>query len=155
MTVCSKPECDYKTKRYGVCGVHKKWAFTDQSPNFQIELNKLGDLIQKYKTQAANLEQQGYNILQIQTYWNNNLTKTPIDKLPPHFYSFGLLINQIRDYITEMQGRFDPYLVYNAQVRLHHSDIPNCHCQYCRLRCKTGELKNRRKQRLNRRRTEK
>jgi len=129
---CGKQGCNYKSKRYGVCGVHKKWAFKDDSSNFQIELTNLESLFNEYHNLANDLENQGYDILQIQGYWNNNLTITPLDNLPTHFYKLGSLINQIKDKIMEMQTRYDNYLVYNNQVRLNHK-LTDCSCQYCQL----------------------
>ena len=129
---CGKQGCNYKSKQYGVCGVHKRWAFQDHSSNFQNELGDLEFLYNQYHTLARELQDQGYDILQIQAYWNNNLTRTPVNALPPHFYNLGLLINQIKDKICDMQTRYNNYLVYNNQIRINHK-LSNCTCQYCNL----------------------
>jgi hypothetical protein len=129
---CGVSTCRYRAKRFGVCGVHKKWSYTDE--NLAADTEDFRRLITELKIESAKLESAGINILGIQSCWNMNLCGPRTQEFPEHFKKIGMLFEQMISMILDLQKRHDTYLVSNYCDRIRHSILdPGCDCQICNL----------------------
>lgn len=131
---CGVSSCRYKAKNYGVCGVHKKWAFTSSDKNFNKDLKVYRKLFENYLLECAKLEAKGLSIMQIQSSYNYNLCGPAPAQFPAHLEGAGLALEKLNPQILAMQQIYDTNLVSNAVHRVGDSLVnPNCGCPLCSL----------------------
>lgn len=123
---CGVPSCKYRAKLYGVCGLHKNYAYTWNDIQFQKDMKVYENLIADLVREDDELRSKGYDILEIESYLSGK------DSLPEHLKVAGKLIEKIPKYTRELQKRYDHYLVNNAMARVMHSYL-NCNCELCGL----------------------
>lgn len=131
---CAVKSCSHKTKKYGVCGIHKYQAFQCDDPDFQADLNQYRQIQIDLEQEDARLKANGINSLGIQACWNGNLAGPRQRPYPPHFQSFGDLLEQSQKHYEMMLNKYDAALVDNACIRVRHSlELGICSCKLCLL----------------------
>ena len=134
MPKCGVPKCKHASKRNGVCGVHRKWAFRIEPDQEQILAiaQRLEDAVKKYHTEASRLEALGHDVLEAQNYLNPNLT-IPEHVAPSIFSEMIARLAKVKAVTLELQT-FEPYLGNNIRVRENHRYSPKpCTCHVCLL----------------------
>ena len=134
MSKCGLSNCKNKKKEYGVCGVHKRYAYESQDVNFKRDLGDFQQNIRDYNNEANRLTEAGYKILEIQSCWNHNLAGPRQKPFPKHLEKFGSLLERSKFLILEMQKKYNNYLVSNATSKAsHYICDPQCMCSICLL----------------------
>lgn len=132
---CGVPNCHHSAKLHGVCGVHKKKAFHSEDPKFLSDLEDYRSLMREFVAEEQLLSARRINILSIQEVWDHNLCQSRSREFPPHFRRAGELMESLPRQIEQMKLRHDPYLVWNACMRVNHSfQSPACRCPLCGLK---------------------
>jgi len=129
--------CQYPEKRFGVCGVHKKFVFQDDgsNPEFSRQLVLLKNQVEAVHEEAQRLEEAGYDTLQAQSLMSANLQTL----LPGHTNSvFSELVRRMelaKTTLKNLQSQFPSLaqLIYNLFIRANHQNSL-CSCAYCSLR---------------------
>lgn len=135
MSTCGVSSCRYKSKKFGVCGVHKKFAYTDNNLEFVNAIDKYRRMAMEYNSEALKLKERGINLLGIQHYWDFNLCKKREKSLPPHFEKIGKIMDEKLDFIKHLQTKYDLYLVSNATSIVDHQVCDRgCRCSLCSLK---------------------
>ena len=129
---CGVSACRHRAKQFGVCGVHKRWFYLCDDPQFQADMNVYRQLTLKFAQEEVKLKAQGIDLLGIQNYWDNNLCGPRQHPLPEYYRKAGEIMESFVPFIKTMQQKYDPNLVYNACVRISH-ETTNCECSYCKL----------------------
>lgn len=131
---CGVIGCKRKVKHFGVCGLHKNYAYYCDTDEFRSDMENLQSIIRIIHEQSDILEKRGINLLGIQAYWNNNLSTSRQHPLPEHFQTVGQAMDQINPLISTLKQKYDPNLVTNTVARINHSFIPErCDCKICML----------------------
>jgi len=132
---CGVKVCRNRSKKHGVCGVHKTWLYISESSEFDKEFEGLRLMTKELFDEGDNMEKNGVNPLHIQNYMGlfGNEKEGEI-AFPSEFSKLGNLLIRTKNYAKDMQTRYDPGLVYNMGVRMRHSFLPyTCTCSYCSL----------------------
>ena len=131
---CGLRSCRNKSKRGGVCGRHTEYRYLTDDKELLDDMKEYKRVFEEYIKESAILETIGRNMLEVQTYYNNNLCGTRQQIFPPELERVGNLLEKQLLLIKVIQSKHDDLLVYNMAVRIRHSYGPKCDCHYCDLR---------------------
>lgn len=123
--LCAVKSCGYKEKVYGVCGVHKRYAFKIDHPDFQI----LESLYVNIFDESKKLEQLGIDILQIQQFLGYNLASTQEIKFTEPFTKLGFLLINSKQLISRLSEVHGNVIACNKATILQHKILQNCNCK--------------------------
>ena len=122
---CGVPSCRYRAKVYGVCGIHKTYAYISNDKEFQRDMKIYENLLSQIVQEDNELQSKGHDILEIESYLSKRT-------FPEHLKVAGKLIERISQFVAQMEKKYDPYLVGNAITRIQHSYF-DCNCEICSL----------------------
>lgn len=134
--------CTNNSMTNGVCGIHKKFGYLTDNEQFKQELINYKNIIIEYANACKELEENGYSLLNIQQYCNNNLIDLNKANVPIEYKKVNdLLVSQL-DYIEKLKENYDSYLVCNNCTMISHEILNKfCNCTYCILK-KNKKLQN-------------
>jgi hypothetical protein len=134
---CAYDVCIHKAKPNGVCGYHKQYTLYTSNEDLAKEIDKYAVALADWQLCAETLEQTGINILALQSFYNNNLTKSPDFTKTHHgnpLIPFTLQLESLIEHLKELIKKYpdEHQYIYNTSVRLNHaSSIGICSCVYC------------------------
>ena len=136
---CAYNTCTYKAKPNGVCGHHKNYVLYTSNKDLIKEIENYSHMLSDWHLCANKLEQSGINILNIQSFYNNNLTQSPDFTKTHHdnpLIPFTVQLESLVEYLKELIKKYpdEHQYIYNTSVRLNHAhstDICTCACCSC------------------------
>lgn len=120
--------CSHKAKHFNVCGVHKKqasWINGNELDSFKDTFNTYINICRNLRDTFEGAEQRlsarGINALDIQRFYNYNLTQSP-SSMPsdPDEYLLVVCLEQQRRLIEKYKLLLDPYLAWNVNHAVMH-----------------------------------
>ena len=133
--ICGVPRCNHSTKKYGVCGRHKQWAYTLDDSLFNNLLDTYEILMTQLVAETKRLQAIDIDVQDIRKYVNNYTINMNIAELPEHYKIAATLIGSMDKVLSNLNKLYDPLLVYNATMRARHQSgiSGNCICKHCML----------------------
>lgn len=113
--------CGNKLKKYGVCGKHMKYCYDGREhPLYQQFVSEYTEATLKSCQCAETAERNGVDILNVQSYYDNNLSG-PLVMTPPGILGeFNNLMGDHKRIILKYQPLIDPYLVWTVAAVLRN-----------------------------------
>lgn len=116
---CGVPSCGYRAKQYGVCGVHKQWAYSCNDAQFIQDMHDYASFWQRMQAEVYRLAREGINIPRRRPY-------------PPELQTYADMLEELVPRMRALQAKYDPDLAFNAGIRIRHAGT-ECKCKYCSL----------------------
>jgi hypothetical protein len=134
---CGVRKCNYNAKNYGVCGVHKKWAWRSSDARFCNDLKQYEILAKRLDKLLYELDDPK-SVVCVQKYWapddetEPDLTRPPCREFPPEYQRVGYTLAEMLRMFHDMSSKYDETLVHNACLKIRHS-FYECECDVCLL----------------------